>query len=95
MLRSARRRTLRARVAQHGPGHCAHAPTARSLAAPHALCQHVHMHAHAHALIRHAPCAQEALRLKEGKVVDEVVAVSAGPQQVQVSAGTCMRTYRN
>lgn len=27
---------------------------------------------------------QEALRLKEKKLIDEVVAVSAGPQQVQV-----------
>jgi len=28
---------------------------------------------------------QEALRLKEAKAVDEVVAVSLGPQQVQVT----------
>lgn len=35
------------------------------------------------------PCVlQEALRLKEAKAVDEVIAVSLGPQQVQVRQRT-------
>lgn len=40
-----------------------------------------------HTFARHTH-AQEALRLKEAKAVDEVVAVSLGPQQAQVSPTT-------
>jgi hypothetical protein len=38
--------------------------------------------------------AQEALRLKESKAVDEVVAVSLGPQQVQVRGGAQSQLQR-